>query len=177
MIVNNYEIETFDDVFSYHYRLFLYNFCVRSAYRLGWEDTNEIENGNHKYFFCSWNQEDIQKTNFINEICKQNKIKQIVETHNLNKVVVNLSYPNAVYFAHTHNEEKVLLYYVNIQWKQEWAGETLFFDESGKEIIYASPYIPNRILIFDGKMPHTIRPQSSAAPHFRFTLSTFWSLK
>ena len=173
----NYNIEIFDDVFSYDYRLFLYTFCLKSYYMIGWEDTNEVENAHLKYLHSFWNKDDLEKTNFTKEISKNQKLLEFVEKYNIKKTVANLSYPNAVYFAHTHGEEKVLLYYANTQWKQEWAGETLFFDESGKEVVYTSTYTPGRIIIFDGKMPHTIRPQSSAAPHFRFTISTFWSSK
>ena len=43
-----------------------------------------------------------------------------------------------------------------------------------KEIAYTSSYIPGRIILFDGSIPHAIRPQSVKAPKFRFTLSLFF---
>ena len=42
------------------------------------------------------------------------------------------------------------------------------------EIAYASVYIPGRIILFDGSIPHAIRPQSVKAPKYRFTLSLFF---
>ena len=41
-------------------------------------------------------------------------------------------------------------------------------------IAYTTPYIPGRFILFDGSIPHTIRPQSSKAPKFRFTISIFF---
>ena len=43
-----------------------------------------------------------------------------------------------------------------------------------KEIVYTSLFIPGRIILFDGSIPHAIRPQSVKAPKFRFTLSLFF---
>lgn len=173
--VSDYTIQIFDDVFSYNYKSFLYNFCANSRYKIGWEDTVQIENANYKNLHSSWDDNDFERSDFLNNIKKNKKINEFIERHTKKGVIVNLSCSNDVHFSHTHGEYKVLLYYVNMQWKQEWAGETLFFDESGKEVVYTSVFVPGRIIIFDGKIPHAIRPQSSVAPHFRFTLSTFWS--
>ena len=175
--VNGRSIEVYDDVFTYDQKLRLYNFFRNSSYGIGWEDTNEIENSNYKYFYCNWSNEDLQNSKFFDFLKNKDFFENLLESYISKKTVANLSYPNNVYFCHTHPQEKVLLYYGNIQWKQEWAGETLFFDEEGKEILYASAYVPGRVIIFDGVIPHTIRAQSSAAPHFRFSLSVFWHKK
>jgi hypothetical protein len=63
------------------------------------------------------------------------------------------------------------LVYVNLDWQDGWHGETLFYSESQKEIVFASPFTPNRVVVFDAKIPHTIRPQSHIAPFYRFTLT------
>ena len=68
-----------------------------------------------------------------------------------------------------------VLYYINLDWRDGWHGETLFYNPNNlKEIIYTSLYIPGRIILFDGSIPHAIRPQSIKAPKFRFTLSLFF---
>lgn len=89
------------------------------------------------------------------------------------KVIANLSTSASVHHSHTHPEKLVTLYYANLEWKEEWEGETMFFDEDG-EVEFTSRYVPGRILIFDGSMPHTIRAQSHAGPHYRFSISYFW---
>jgi hypothetical protein len=68
-----------------------------------------------------------------------------------------------------------VLYYVNLEWQDGWHGETLFYDESLKNIVFASPYIPGRIVVFDGSIPHTIRPQSYIASHYRFTFALIYN--
>ena len=77
-------------------------------------------------------------------------------------------------FIHSHPEKLAILYYVNLDWEDGWHGETLFYNESGKEIVFASPYTPGRVIVFDASIPHTIRPQSVIGPKFRFTLSIFF---
>ena len=67
-----------------------------------------------------------------------------------------------------------MLYYANREWKPEWGGETVFYDEGGKDIIYTSPYVPNRMIFFAGELPHRYNPPSRVAPKFRFSISTFF---
>ena len=64
---------------------------------------------------------------------------------------------------------------MNLEWRDGWHGETLFFDESCKDIMYASPYTPGRVIAFDAKIPHTIRPQSHLASFYRFTLALVYT--
>jgi Rps23 Pro-64 3,4-dihydroxylase Tpa1-like proline 4-hydroxylase len=92
----------------------------------------------------------------------------------LAKANVNLSTPADTHWAHDHRNQIVLLYYVNKHWKHEWAGETLFYNDDLSEVECASIYKPGRIVVFDGEIPHTIRPQSINAPVYRFTLSLFF---
>jgi hypothetical protein len=95
--------------------------------------------------------------------------------YTLKKCVLNLSTPADVNFVHAHPEDKILLYYVNLDWRDGWHGETLFFDETGKRIMFASTYTPNRLIAFDAKIPHTIRPQSHIASFYRFTLALVYT--
>ena len=80
------------------------------------------------------------------------------------------------HWTHDHTNQTVLLYYVNTEWLDSWGGETLFFDNFNKDIVYGSSYTPNRVLVFDGEIPHTIRPPSKIFPHkFRFTLTLLFN--
>ena len=92
----------------------------------------------------------------------------------LSKSIINLSSPSSIHHMHCHSHEDiVILYYINNEWEQHWEGETMFYSETG-EIELASQYTPGRLLVFDAKMPHSIRAQSPAGPPFRFSLSMFW---
>ena len=71
--------------------------------------------------------------------------------------------------------KQVLLYYVNLSWTDGWHGETLFYNPYNlKEVEYTSLYVPGRIILFDGTVPHAIRPQSVKATKFRLSLSLFF---
>ena len=89
--------------------------------------------------------------------------------------MVNLIKPLDVNFIHVHPDQLVALYYVNITWNPEWGGETLFYEKDRKTIKLASPYVPNRLMIFDGKVPHTIKSQNLLGPSCRFTISIFFN--
>ena len=51
----------------------------------------------------------------------------------------------------------------------------LFYSEDQKEIRYGSIYTPNRLVIFDGEIPHTIRAQNITGPNYRFSISLFFN--
>ena len=173
--LNGYQIEIYDNIFTLSERVNFYNIISNSNFRLGWEDTNEIEYGNYKYFFSQYNSEDIERLGFYQALGRCDEIYTKLNAYTPTKCIVNLSIPINTYFNHSHIEDKVLLYYANIRWKEEWGGETLFYDDSLKNILFASPYVPGRIIVFDGSMPHTLRPQLGSAPHFRFTFTTFFT--
>ena len=86
---------------------------------------------------------------------------------------MNCSLFNDVFYKHTHSDSDVLLYYVNMEWKEEWYGETVFQNEDGS-ILYTQKYKPCSAVWFDGSIPHLIKPQSATAPKFRFSVSIFF---
>ena len=75
-------------------------------------------------------------------------------------------------------EEDIKRYYdivMKMDWQDGWYGETIFYDPDDiNNIAYTSPYTPGRFILFDGSIPHTIRPQSIKAPKFRLSLSIFF---
>ena len=81
-----------------------------------------------------------------------------------------------VHYIHHHESDQVALYYVNMDWNDGWYGETIFYDEFDQNKIgFTTPYIPGRIILFDGVIPHAIRPQSVEGPKFRITISLFYA--
>lgn len=65
-----------------------------------------------------------------------------------------------------------ILYYINRNWDKDWGGETLFYDDGREDILYASPFVPGRIIIFSSTIPHSAKPQHFGAPPYRFTLAS-----
>ena len=92
------------------------------------------------------------------------------------KTTVTLTHAGDHYYTHCHGEdEMVILYYANLEWRDGWAGETMFYNDR-RESIKSYDYVPGRIIKFDGKQPHSIRPQSFIGPQYRFTISTFFKV-
>jgi hypothetical protein len=169
-------IAIYDDVFDFKFRQKVYEFCNNSKFTIGWADSVIIENQKHRYLHSIWSEEDLERLGIIEKI-KKSPVGQELENYQLEKCILNLSTPSDCNFQHTHAQNKIILYYVNLDWKDGWHGETLFYDESLKNIVFASPYIPGRITVFDGSIPHTIRPQSSDASNYRFTLALLYNKK
>ena len=169
-------IETFDNVFEESIRSDIYLLAITTNYQIGWDDTAVFE---HRQFPClhhrltpqEWGQLDlisrIQNQQLQNKI---NNLKFVSAT-------INLAVPSSIQFPHSHEDSLVLLYYINPEWKNEYYGETLFYDKFGEEIIYSSIYKPGRCVLFNGKTPHSIRPSSHVAPQYRFTLFVSFTKK
>ena len=169
---NGRKLRVYDNGFDLEYRSNLYAFAQKSMYRIGWADGNIVENSKHQFLHALYSPEDIERIQLIPKL-KATPVGQEMEGFTLTKCVMNLSTPSDANFVHAHPEDKVLLYYVNLEWRDGWHGETLFFSEDGKDVVFASPYSPGRLVVFDAKIPHTIRPQSHIAAQYRFTLSLF----
>lgn len=60
-----------------------------------------------------------------------------------------------VAFAHADSDRPslTLLYYANPVWREEWGGETLFYDGRGEPIVAVAPR-PGRLVVFRGEMLH-----------------------
>lgn len=169
--VNNSKfIRVYDDIFNFKYRHDLYKYVNASYFRIGWEDDTVFENRKHRFLHASYSDKDIADIKLIEAIQSSQAAKEL-EGYKVVKCVVNLSTPSDANFRHIHGEDKILLYYVNIEWEDGWHGETMFFNEDGTHISYASAYTPNRLIAFDPSIPHAIRPQSHIAPYYRFTLA------
>lgn len=153
-----------------HRRLALYEFCAKSLYTIGWEDTAAVENKAHQYLHSFWDLNTVQAFGILNDLVRT-PVNEYIKDLGFFKANVNLSVPNEENWVHTHDKQVIVLYYANLEWKREWAGETLFFDEAGEEVVYASVYKPGRVIVFDGHQPHCIRTQTAKAPHYRFTVA------
>ena len=174
---DGYNIETLDNAFSVNTRARYYDIFKKSNFNIGWEDTNEIETQSNKFLYSEYREKDLDRLSLAKDICNTEFGREIFTKYSVSRCVLNLSKPGDIYINHTHIQSKVLLYYGNIRWQDEWCGETLFYNDNMKEILFASPYIPGRFILFDGNLPHTIRAQTSNAPHYRFTFSIFLNNK
>ena len=166
-------IQVYDDLFDFNSRTDIYDYVRNSFFKIGWADTDILDTVKHEFIHSAYSKEDVDKLGFFEKL-KKTPIMNHIEDLEHKHTIVNLSTPSDSNFIHFHQEKLVVLYYVNLNWGNGWHGETLFYDEWGRDIIFASSYTPGRIIVFDASIPHTIRPQSIIGPKFRFTLSSFF---
>jgi hypothetical protein len=166
-------IKVFDNKVPYDTMQQIYDFVCKSQYNLGWSDSS-FEKWSPN-IHSNWTKDDVKNSMLFD--C----IKKLDDEEGLNlniddnfyKCVVNLSKSNDYHFCHTHPNQMVILYYVNLEWHDGFGGETLFYNEKLTDAIQVSSFVPGRFIVFDGQIPHTIRAQSSYGPDFRFTISYF----
>lgn len=168
--MSNGMINVYDDLFDLDFRHRLYSFAQASYFKIGWADVDTTEKQIYQNLHSNYSEEDIERIGILERLQNTPAAKELVG-YSLEKSVVNLSTAADINFYHSHPEDKVLLYYLNMDWLDGWYGETLFFDANCRDVVFTSPYTPNRLIAFDAKIPHAIRPQSHLAPQYRLTLS------
>ncbi len=62
------------------------------------------------------------------------------------------------------------IFYPHLSWHPNWAGETVFFNASGDEILASVYPRPNRLAVFPGTLAHLARGVSRVCPEMRITL-------
>ena len=172
VVDKEHRICVYDDVFDSKFSDYLYGFSRASNFLIGWADSQDIEKSRYPNLYSPFSDSDLTTLGIVDAL-KKSKVSEELNGYSIKKCVLNLSTASHVNFIHTHDNDKVLLVYVNLEWGEGYHGETLFFDNTKKSIIFASPYTPNRVIAFSGGCNHTIRPQSHIAPYYRFTLSLF----
>ena len=162
-------IDIYDNCLSEDIRSDIYLMAITANYNIGWDDSSVFEHRQYPCLHHSLSKESWEQLDLVNEIQNhelRNKLKEL----SFVSATINLAVPSSVQFQHTHPQKYTMLYYINMEWKPEYYGETLFFNDLGTEVEFTSLFKPGRIVFFDGKIPHTIRPSSHIAPSYRFTL-------
>ena len=144
---------------------------VSANYQIGWDDSSTIEYRQYPCFFHELSKNEWTNLDLLNSALN---IPEELNDLVYEKSVINLVTPSAVHFPHTHRDRTVLCYYYNTEWRQEWYGETIFYNQQKTDAIDVVTYKPNRAVLFSGETPHAIRPASFIAPQYRFTLSVFF---
>lgn len=162
------ELHIYDGLVPMQTRELVWGYINNSTFRLGWQDGNSETSIRHKFLYSSFSEQETVACGLLPHL-KNTPVYEHIRDLTLVKSIVNLSVPSDTHFAHTHNEQKVVLYYPNPTWEHHWHGETVFYTEDLTEIELAIRYTPGRVVVFDANIPHAMRPQSTSADHYRFT--------
>jgi hypothetical protein len=172
-------ITVYDNVFNWDDNFAINEMSRKTSFSLGWSDLPGKEAHFHSLITPDeWMHyiEDANTSKYLDMLANSQPFKDI-EGRAVHKSVVNCDTIADSHTIHTHLDQDVILYYINIEWKDSWAGETFFYDENGENVVYTSPYTPNRMITFDGKIPHRFNGPSPSAPKYRFSVSTFFWTK
>jgi hypothetical protein len=168
-------IHVIDNPFGKAFHEKLYDYVINSYFKIGSQDgPSTLDRRNNVYIHSDYGIDDVNRIGILDKL---NEVEewQPYKDYKLIRTTINVSVPSDTNFPHTHKDQISLIYYVNLDWKPEWAGETVFYNDDLTEITYMSMYKPGRMVLFDGEIPHSIRPQSNSAPHYRFTLAMFFN--
>lgn len=146
----------------------LYSYAVTASYDIGWDDTSTIEHRQYPCLYHKFPEVELQPLQQYFDTTPE------LDGWTTNRAVINLVTPSSINFRHNHGKDsRVLCYYMNPTWQEEFYGETIFYGKKGEDDRVVS-YKPNRAVIFSGELPHSIRPASFVASSYRFTLSIFF---
>lgn len=167
------EIHVFDGVLTESVKNKIFSIARNASYKFAEHDTIVPEfhaNDQHLVGYC---EHEYVNDFFLPELSRPQEIAERIDGLKIQNAFFNVSTPSGVNFVHTHVQPWVLLYYVNLHWPPGAFGETHFYTEDSKDVQYTSTFTPGRIVLFNGSIPHTIRPQSIIGPSHRFTLTMF----
>jgi hypothetical protein len=167
-------IKFFDNKVPFFIRERINHASFSCPYTLGWKDLPSEEPNLHS----NWSHENLAQFHILPYIQKCISQTRWFDSPILETIIINLVRSDDVHYIHHHVEKQIALYYINLDWRDGWHGETLFYSPKNIEkIIFTSVFKPGRILLFDGKVPHAIRPQSRKGPKYRMTLSLVYGKK
>ena len=175
-VFGRYTITVIDNLFSWAEMEGLYtNFCTL-PYRIANSNQVDIQALQDRHLKADIDPTFLQSIQFFGEN-RDEVISSFFKHANygLYKSYVNLGVKGDAHFCHADTyypeQGKTLLYYANRDWDVNQGGETVFYDEEKKEIVYVVTFKPGRVVIFDSDMPHSARPQALDGPNYRFTLA------
>tara|TARA_R110002020_G_scaffold467963_1_gene691888 strand:- start:238 stop:780 length:543 start_codon:yes stop_codon:yes gene_type:complete len=169
------DINVYDNFLAASHMDTIYGFLQNAYYRIGWHDTQQPQHRAFPNLHSKFTPEGVKSLNILNPVLEKFKDTHITKD-NYKQCIINLTKPLDVNFIHTHPyNEIVALYYCNPTWDVEWGGETLFYADNRKDIRFANPYTPNRLIIFNGDISHTIKSQNLLGPSYRFSISLFFN--
>ena len=171
--IEDRQLTIFDDVYSAAYRERLYHFCSTRHFTTDGSDTARLEYKGDFNLYCNLlagNQ--LQQSNFLN-LEGTKEILSMLDGYEIIQARVNLSTLHDKNRFHCDaagsNDVRTILYYPNMTWNIEWGGYTMFTNQNMSKLEYCSFYIPGRVILFDGTIPHCISAPSPSAPTYRFS--------
>lgn len=175
--IDHRNIDIYDNLFELKDSSGIFFYVKRSKYSLDRTPSQAIvQNKQFTTLLSEYNIFDLLHMEFF----KPKQLQKIIieNEFRLHRVYVNLSTSQDVYHYHvdSNNDSDVtMLYYCNSYWEENWEGETHFGDKTASEILASVSFKPNRLVVFNGSIPHKSSQPSAFAPEYRFVLTLKFS--
>tara|TARA_R110002051_G_C8737119_1_gene498587 strand:- start:1450 stop:1890 length:441 start_codon:yes stop_codon:yes gene_type:complete len=129
---------------------------------------------NHTSMISSYNKDDVGNSKFFDYLPEDIKNEHSISIDSMFNCNINLVTPSDRFHVHVDSGDGsrvTVLYYPNANWNIEFGGDTLFLDRDGENIEFYSQYKTDRLVAFDSRIPHLIRPSTYLAPYYRISLA------
>jgi hypothetical protein len=150
----------------------MYEFAFNSNYRIGNSD-RKGKGSAHQYLTSEYSEEDMDRLGLLQNIQSEDLLR-LIDGRDPCRVICNLTQPQNVHYNHSHAGQDSMVYYMNLDWDNDWAGETIVYEDNGEDIAACIPFRPGQVLWLEQGVPHSLRAPSLAAPNWRFTLALFF---
>lgn len=174
-ISNGKKIFIFDDVFSHQDKINLFLYAKNSNFTTDGTSNELLYEESGRFIVSRYSTEDINNFGIFQKTSE--KMKLIFEIIG-NKIPIrywillsNLSTKIYYHIDGRSNDVPSLsfLYYLNLEWKNDWGGETIFCDDFRDDKICID-YVPGRVVLFDSSISHKAAYVSHDAP-LRYTFN------
>ena len=168
--INNRDIVIYDDAFNGDEKLKLMKEFAYNEYKVS--RIGSIHDKTNPTLKSEWSTAKLQNSGFLNN----QTIKDLIINNDLGLTAsyVNLSTASDLYSYHADSDKDgslIALYYGNLEWKAEWEGETHFTDGDLEDVKISCGFIPGRLVLFDGMIPHKSSQPSVLATDYRYVLA------
>ena len=165
-------VDVYDSLFSINERISWHDYCTSLTYSPRGTDAPGYFDSRDRQLFRPLSTEEINTVGIL----KSPNIQEIVnrydlKSYNINAARVNLSTPVERNNPHGDDCDITLLYYANMDWRISWGGQTLFFNKDMSKVELTSLYVPGRLLMFSGNIPHMIITPTSFSELYRYSIA------
>lgn len=174
------ELLIMDEVVTPHLALRLTALTQRNIWRFGWRAATTQTSHHFWHSHFGGDTED-GKADCEHELANRPLMAPVLELWDLVRErfapghVLVRAYANGHTFGadghlHTDSEQPghfTTIYYAHDIWEANWAGETVFFNETGDDVLHAVHPKPGRLVHFPGTVPHAARGPSRDCPALR----------
>ena len=187
----NRDIFIYDNVFESHQIQKMYEYIQKSYFKLSMndDDYNEYKTKFSQTFGSKYDENDLRYFGILDFLPIEIKQKFNMTYDTYNRCIVNCITPLDTHYPHddssypvedtgtfgeandNNNVKWSLIFYCNLKWEVEWGGDTLFLSDDRKDINHISQCKVNRLVVFDAKIPHLIRPSTMSAPYYRWSIN------